>query len=661
MDQSIISQSTSKAKSTKKSTKSKGKTAKNKKEDADAEGDMDLESTTLAQSEPHKPKRTGRGKKRVSEEMDDDEPVSVTTGEAEQIHDERPAKRRDTRTRESSLSEPPVGNNDTVMPDVVSEEKPSKKGRKGAKKRASNARKASDTPAESSVAKAQIPPDSELDAALDAELEDGIPDDTQPEPAPEVESEPVKAAATTKKPKGGKKAKASTKVAEPVIDDQEDLPEVSYHQTEEKMDVDHLDQEATEEPLKPKPKSSKKKGTKKSKKEEVKAKAPATEEPSKKNNTHEMEEHEPHDSFVSVEIVNHTQEHAQELEFNQAEEPEAEIEPAVESPDYATKKSSRKDEKHKKPKKAKKPESSPPREPEAQLEPDPEQEQEQEQEQVPGPEMETEMGPQPEMEAEVNPDSTVKPMDAETGRISPSVDDDFGTPDELPDQVEVGMAAPLSPEPRAPSSTKQKTPVPPKTAKRYSDIPQNEHYADRIRESQEPRDVHNTQEKSPTELLAPTPQRSNAHQNTPSLSPQSSDAENKPPSSRPSASRQAVPPVSMEPAARTPLAATIPSPSKRNFNGGFAASGHPWTPVDIDEALFGEASDKENADVSSLFKGIKGGLTSPEKKMTVEEWIHWNAKNGEERLKRECERLVGQFEKEGGRAMQRLEAIECSD
>lgn len=83
--------------------------------------------------------------------------------------------------------------------------------------------------------------------------------------------------------------------------------------------------------------------------------------------------------------------------------------------------------------------------------------------------------------------------------------------------------------------------------------------------------------------------------------------------------------------------------------------------MDIDEVLFGEASDKENADLSGLFKGVKAGLTSPEKKMTVQEWIAWNAKNGEERLKRECERLVGQFEKEGGRAMRRLEAIECID
>lgn len=83
--------------------------------------------------------------------------------------------------------------------------------------------------------------------------------------------------------------------------------------------------------------------------------------------------------------------------------------------------------------------------------------------------------------------------------------------------------------------------------------------------------------------------------------------------------------------------------------------------MDIDEVLFGEASDKENADLVGLLNGAKADLTSPEKRMTVEEWIRWNAKNGEERLKRECERLVSQFEKEGDRAMRRLEAVECID
>jgi len=52
-------------------------------------------------------------------------------------------------------------------------------------------------------------------------------------------------------------------------------------------------------------------------------------------------------------------------------------------------------------------------------------------------------------------------------------------------------------------------------------------------------------------------------------------------------------------------------------------------------------------------------LTSPEKKMTVEEWIHHNAQMAEEKLKNECERMVGAFESEGTRAMHAIEGVEC--
>lgn len=59
--------------------------------------------------------------------------------------------------------------------------------------------------------------------------------------------------------------------------------------------------------------------------------------------------------------------------------------------------------------------------------------------------------------------------------------------------------------------------------------------------------------------------------------------------------------------------------------------------------------------------GMKNGLTSPEKSMTVEEWIKYNAKEGEEKLRNECERLVGRFESEGNRALRALEGIICEE
>jgi hypothetical protein len=69
-------------------------------------------------------------------------------------------------------------------------------------------------------------------------------------------------------------------------------------------------------------------------------------------------------------------------------------------------------------------------------------------------------------------------------------------------------------------------------------------------------------------------------------------------------------------------------------------------------------AEKENA---NIFCASEGHLTSPEKKMTVEEWINWNAQKAEEQLRAESERVAGVFEKEGGRALRVLEGIEVSD
>jgi uncharacterized protein YqgV (UPF0045/DUF77 family) len=83
----------------------------------------------------------------------------------------------------------------------------------------------------------------------------------------------------------------------------------------------------------------------------------------------------------------------------------------------------------------------------------------------------------------------------------------------------------------------------------------------------------------------------------------------------------------------------------------------PWTAVDID-AVMGtprRVDDKENA-VNRLLKQGKE-LTSPEKRMTVEEWIYFNAGEAEKKLKHECEAMVTQFEGDGTRAMRVLEGL----
>lgn len=102
-----------------------------------------------------------------------------------------------------------------------------------------------------------------------------------------------------------------------------------------------------------------------------------------------------------------------------------------------------------------------------------------------------------------------------------------------------------------------------------------------------------------------------------------------------------------------------------------------WDPINIDgffekrQDVFGIISnvmvdsglDKENIDVEmggtteALAGAVKAGLTSPEKNMTIEEWVMYNAKRGEEKLRTECERQISAFEAEGRRALATLDAV----
>lgn len=149
-------------------------------------------------------------------------------------------------------------------------------------------------------------------------------------------------------------------------------------------------------------------------------------------------------------------------------------------------------------------------------------------------------------------------------------------------------------------------------------------------------------------------------------SPQSSDAENHPPSSKPSAtSKKQLSSTPAHSATTIPLAASTPqmsSPSKRNIIAGLQSE-HQWTAVDLDLIFLKSPADK-NAPRrvpglldEALEKARSGEMTSPEIRMSVEEWIQYNAASAEEKFRNECERMVGIFESEGGRAMRSLEGI----
>ncbi|GJN69564.1 hypothetical protein PLICBS_003613 [Purpureocillium lilacinum] len=156
---------------------------------------------------------------------------------------------------------------------------------------------------------------------------------------------------------------------------------------------------------------------------------------------------------------------------------------------------------------------------------------------------------------------------------------------------------------------------------------------------------------TPAKVISPAPSAKQPAL-SPSPSPQSSDAENQPPSSKPATSVKAKR-IPLAPMAATPLHA---SPSKRNVLAGLQSS-TPWTAVDLDAVLGTPrvSVDKENTVGRLLNKGKE--LTSPEKGMTVEEWIYFNAGEAEKKLKHECEAIVNEFEREGTRAMNVLEGL----
>ena len=82
----------------------------------------------------------------------------------------------------------------------------------------------------------------------------------------------------------------------------------------------------------------------------------------------------------------------------------------------------------------------------------------------------------------------------------------------------------------------------------------------------------------------------------------------------------------------------------------------PWAAADLDLVFSPHGSpDKENGVQRLLGRGAD--LATPEKQMTVEEWIYHNAGLAEQKLRHECEAMVSTFEKEGTRAMGALEGL----
>lgn len=180
-------------------------------------------------------------------------------------------------------------------------------------------------------------------------------------------------------------------------------------------------------------------------------------------------------------------------------------------------------------------------------------------------------------------------------------------------------------------------------------------------------------EQSPMEAAQSTNPTPNAK------SPQLSDSENQPPSSTTyvpptaqkistNAENPALQPkeifASPTKTVRVPLAASTPNRSPRRSPSKFGrlTTTLPWEPVDLEAVFFPDSENINGAgdDVFNKLLEVGGGLTSPEKKMTVEEWIRSRAELSEHNLKTECERMVMLFEKEGNRGLTALSGVRTS-
>ena len=608
LDQSIMSQSNTRSKTSRKPSKSRAK-GSNKVDTVDVDSELDM-LTTDPKPEPKK-KRATRGKKRPSDGMDKDE--------VDGVHSEDPGQMEPPKKKKASTSRSSVAQQHTVKPsdddlaetDVLNESAPEEKPKKNRRTTKKNLSAKSRKTSESSVShmtasEPDMPIDSELDKALEIDLDRGVP----------IDEEQAEQAAQKPKMTKSKSNKKSKTVAEKSTLAPSDAAEEEKSAKGDHDEAEVMEPEETDVVPK-KTKSTKGNSKRKTAKNPKEQTSSDKEEPEKRASSAPDADNEGADpgnreSFVSVEVISR----------DPFSEPAAEPTRTINA--GQTRKKGTMEGKR---------------------------------EQSKSMIRESDAAHKPAVrDITGDPESRGYPKNRVSAEVNDGADefDNVGEPVEEQDLTKQ-------------HARRQSSKVPPKSAERYSDLPQEKHFADSIARSHISPDGNGKIGDTGifadgASTVSPLPPSSAST----SQSPQSSDAENRPPSavpapSRVSASRTPILSSPEQRKMRVPLAANTPSPLKRNANIGRLQTSRPWTPVDIDGILFAGSSDKENDHIDGVLSGAKEDLSSPEKRMTVEEWILSNAKNGEERLKRECERLIGHFEKEGGRALQVLEGIECID
>jgi hypothetical protein len=117
---------------------------------------------------------------------------------------------------------------------------------------------------------------------------------------------------------------------------------------------------------------------------------------------------------------------------------------------------------------------------------------------------------------------------------------------------------------------------------------------------------------------------------------------------------------------KTPIRAVTPEED--------SAPTQTWDPIDID-AFFGNTENLKSlindiiidagldaivpagANAEDLQAAVLDGLTKSEKDMTVEQWVLYNAKRGEEKLRQACEKQIVAFEAQASRARAAIESL----
>lgn len=102
---------------------------------------------------------------------------------------------------------------------------------------------------------------------------------------------------------------------------------------------------------------------------------------------------------------------------------------------------------------------------------------------------------------------------------------------------------------------------------------------------------------------------------------------------------------------------TTPPISPSRITTAALTTAQSWTAIDV-STIFLQSPDKHKAmPKQAMLHDVVAQLSTEERNMSIEAWINYHAIKAEDRLKGECERLIGVFEENGAKAIRSLEGV----